>query len=148
MGGLGGAPGADGNDNLDNGALQLGFSLVTEPHTFLDLRIGRLRFSDDEPLESLLDADLTFVTIAGEYRFRERFYDSGLFLGLGGYRLEGTGPQGDSDETAIGITAGVVGEFPINRRFGIQAELTGHYTDLDDIDVLVTGQVGIAVHFW
>ncbi len=145
--GLGGAPGSDTDDSLGNNGYQLGFSLVTEPRTHLGLRLGELSF-DDEPQGGLLDADLTYLTLGGEYRFRETYYDSGIYLALGGYRLEGTDALGNSDEeTAVGLALGLTGEFDINRRFGVLVELSGHYTDLDAFDLLVLGHIGLAVHF-
>lgn len=148
LGGIGGSPDSEGDDSLDNGSLQLGFSLVTEPHTQLGLRLGQLDLGSDGSFGALDDADLTYLTVAGEYRFRETYYQSGIYLGLGGYRVEGTSLAGvDDEETAIGLAIGVVGEFEINRRFGIQVELSGHYTDLDENQLFAMGHAGLAVHF-
>lgn len=147
MFGLGGAPDSDTDDSLSQGSFQLGASLVAEPRTHLALRLGQISF-DDEPQGGLFDADLTYATVAGEYRFRETFYDSGIYLGLGGYQLDGIDVFGnDDDETAVGLVLGLTGEFEINRRFGVQVELSGHYTDLEAIDFLVLGHLGLAVHF-
>lgn len=148
MAGVGGGPDSDTDDSLSHGTYQLGFSLVTEPRTHLGLRLGRLSFDQDEPQGGLLDAELSYLTLAGEYRFRESFYDSGIYLGVGGYQLDGTDLLGnDDDETAIGLALGLTSEFEINRRFGVQLELSGHYTDLDALDLLILGHVGVAVHF-
>lgn len=145
--GLGGAPGSDTDDSFGNDGYQLGFSLVTEPRTHLALRLGELSFGD-ESQGGLFDADLTYLTLGGEYRFRETFYDSGIYLAVGGYQLDGVDALGNSDEqTAVGVALGLTGEFEINRRFGVLVELSGHYTDLDAFDLLVLGNVGLAVHF-
>lgn len=148
MVGLGGAPDSDTDDSLGNGTYQLGLSLVAEPRTHLGLRLGRLTFDEDDLQGGLFDSELTYATLAGEYRFREAYYDSGIYFGLGGYQLDGTDVLGNSaDDTAVGVVLGLTGEFEINRRFGVLVELSGHYTDLDAIDLLVLGHVGVAVHF-
>lgn len=146
--GFGGSPDAESGDNLDNGSYQLGFSVVTERNTRVGLRLGQIGFDDAEPLGGLFDADLTYVTLAGEYTFEERYYDSGMYLGLGGYRLEGrrAGGQGE-DETAIGLALGVTGDFPITRNFGILVELSGHFTDLEETQFFAMGHAGVVFHF-
>ena len=148
LGGLGGAPGSDTDDDLGNGSFQVNFSAVLEPSTHLGLRLGRLGFDGDVPQGGLFDSELTYATVAGEYRYREAYYDSGIYFGLGGYRLDGTDFLGrDDDDTAVGAVLGVTGEFEISRRFAVLVELSGHYTDLDAFDLLVMGHAGLSIHF-
>lgn len=148
LAGVGGSTDAEPGNGIDNSAFQLGFSFVTEPRTHLGIRLGRFDLESDEFFGSLRQADLTYLTLGGEYRFREAYYDSGVYLALGGYRLQGTGPTGRSeDETAVGISMGFTGEFEVSRRFGVQLELAGHYADFDDAQLFVTGLVGVAFHF-
>jgi hypothetical protein len=149
LAGVGGSPDSNSDDGLGNGSFQVGFSLVTEPGTHLGLRLGQLSFDENDLQGGLFDADLQYATVAGEYRFREDFYESGLFFGLGAYKLDGrdflTG-QND-DDTALGATLGVTGEFELTRHFGVLVELSGHYTDLDAFNFLLMGHAGLAVHF-
>jgi hypothetical protein len=146
LGGVGGSHDVDPGDGFGNRALQASFSLVREPGVHLGLRLGRLSM-DDERFGSFFDAEVEYATIAGEYRAREDFYESGLFLGLGAYRLQGTRSGGDDEETAVGATVGVSGEFAVSRRLSLLVELSGHWVDFDEAQLFGTGLAGIAVHF-
>ena len=149
LGGLGGSLDADPGDDLSNTALQLNLALITEPKTFLGLRLGTIDLSGNEQFGSLFDAQLDYVNIAGEYRFNHTFYQSGLFIGVGGYRLDGRRVLGGASEseTSFGLVLGLNGEFELTRRLGFVLELAGHYTDLDDAQIFATGHAGIVVHF-
>lgn len=148
--GLAGSTDADPGDGLDNVNLQLGVNFVTEPRTRLALRLGRFDLDSEDRFGTLRNAELTYATVAGEYRFREKFYESGLFLGLGAYQLDGESlfPGGEDDETAVGVNLGALGEFELSRRFSVLVELSGHYVDFDqDANVFAMGLVGLAYHF-
>lgn len=148
MGGLGGSVDADPGDSLTNTGFQLNLTMVTEPSTHVGFRLGNLALDDDELFGSLSDAELSYATIGGEYRFREPYYQSGLFVGLGGYRLEGTAFDGsDESDTALGLSIGATGEFPLTRWLGVLVELSGHYADFDEAQFFVMGHAGFAVHF-
>lgn len=145
--GVGGSPDAERGDGVDQSTFQLGLSMLTEPQTFVGLRYGEIGF-DDGPLGDLFDADLTYLTLSGEYKFDENFYDAGIYIGLGGYRLEGRrAGAGRDGETALGMSLGATGDFPITRRFGVLVELSGHYTDLDETQFFAMGHVGVSFRF-
>lgn len=149
LGGLGGSPDVDGA-NYGNGGYQVNLGLVTEPRTILGLRVGHLGLSRPNPFGSLTDAGLSYATIGGEYRFRESYYDSGIYVALGAYRLSGTDPSGASrDRTAAGAALGFTGEFPITRRLGVLVELSGHYADLrsEGVQFFGMGHAGVIWHF-
>lgn len=148
LGGLGGSIDAEPGDSLSNTGLQLNLTMVTESQTHVGFRLGQLALDDDEVFGSLTDADLSYVTLGGEYRFSEGFYESGIYIGLGGYRLEGTSFSGqDEQDTAIGLTIGLTGEFPINQWLGVLVELSGHYADLEEAQIFAMGHAGVAIHF-
>lgn len=150
MGGLAGSTDADPGDGVDNVALQLGFKLVTQPRTQLAFRLGRFDLGSENQFGSLRDAELTYATVTGEYWLRERFYDSGVFFGLGLYRLDGTSLLGDDeggDDSAAGVTVGVAGDFEITRRLSLLVELSGHYVDFDEANIFVMGLAGVGLHF-
>lgn len=148
LGGIGGSFDADPGDSLTNTGLQLNLGLVTEARTHLVLRLGQLGLDEDEFFGSLQDADLTYATIGGEYRISETFYDSGVYVGLGGYRLEGISRFGDDEsDTSWGVTLGFTGELPITRWLGFQAEISGHYVDFDEAQVFGMAHAGLAFHF-
>lgn len=146
--GVAGSTDADPGDGVDNGALQLGLNFVTKPRTQIALRLGRFDLDSEELFGGLRDAELTYITVAGQYRLSEGYYDSALFAGLGLYDLDGTPVLGDSDsETSAGLQLGVLGDFAINRRFSFLLELSGHYVDFDDANVFVMGMAGVGFHF-
>ena len=148
FGGLGGSIDADPGDSLTNTGYQLNLGLVTESRTHLVLRAGQLVLDEDELFGSLTDAEMTYATIGGEYRAPESFFDSGLYIALGGYRLEGTGFAGnDESDTSWGLAIGATGEFPLNRWLGIQAEISGHYIDFDEAQLFAMGHAGVVFHF-
>lgn len=149
LGGIGGSFDVEPGDSLANTGLQVNLGLVTESRTHLVLRLGQLALDDDEFFGSLQDADLTYATIGGEYRASESFYDSGVYVALGGYRLEGTGrfSGDDSSDTSWGLSLGFTGELPITRWLGFQAEISGHYVDFDEAQVFGMAHAGLAFHF-
>lgn len=148
FGGLGGSFDADPGDSLTNSSFQVNLGIVTEPRTHLVLRSGRLSLDKDEFFGSLREAELSYATIGGEYRVRQDFYESGIYLALGGYRLEGTTVLGiDSRDTSWGLAAGVTGELPIKRWLGVQAEISGHFIDFDEAQFFAMGHIGLAFHF-
>ena len=149
FGGMGGSVDADIGDSLDNSGFQLDLGMVIQPSNHLVLRIGRLGLDSDDRFEDLTDAELTYATIGGEYKYRHSFYDSGLYLALGGYRLEGDDffDGSGKEETAVGLALGVTGEFPITRWMSAQIEISGHYADFEHASVYAMGHGGIVVHW-
>ena len=148
LGGLGGPLDAEEPDpGLSNRALQLQVGLVTEDRTLLQLRLGRLELEEDATLGGFASPELTFATLSGEYRFSRRWYDSGIFLGLGGYRVRGERGLDTDDETAIGGTLGVTAEIELTRWLAVVGELTGHYAMLDEENLFGTAMAGLAVRF-
>lgn len=148
LGGAGGSVDVDRGDDLGNTGLQANLDLVTELRTHVGLRLGRLDLDTDEGFGSLTDAELTYATVAGEYKWREPYYISGVYLGLGAYELKGTGPGGsDESDTAPGVVLGITGEFPLHRRVGLLVELSGHYVDFDEANLFAMGHAGVAIHF-
>jgi len=148
LGGLGGSWDVEPGDGFKSSGFQLNLGMVTEPRTIVSFRLGKLNLDNEDLFGSLHDADLSYVTVGGEYRFLETYYDSGVYLGLGGYRLRGTRSDGRSDDqTAVGLAVGITGEFPINRWFGVLLEVSGHYADLDEAKIFGMAHGGVAFHF-
>jgi hypothetical protein len=149
FGGLGGSLDAEPGDELDNTGFQLGASMVTEPRTRIALRGGRLGLADGDQFESLFDAELSYLTFAGEYRFNASYYAPWAYIGLGGYRVQGDDlfGGGDADDTAIGVVLGLTGEFTITPHLDFVVEASGHYADLDDANVFAMAHAGLALRF-
>jgi len=148
LGGIGGSFDATPGDGYSNPSFQLNLAMSTEPATQVGLRIGRINLDKQSQFGSLHDAGLTYATIGGEYRFRESYYESGLFLGLGAYRLNGTRADGRSgDQTSVGLTGGVTGEIPLTSRLGVLLELSGHYVNLREAKLYGIAHGGLTFHF-
>jgi len=146
-GGLGGAFDLDDSQAFDHSAAQLSLGMYTADRTLTSLRAGRLSFGTDVVVDNLTDAELDYLTIGGEYRFRQAAYDFGFFLGLGGYRIDGQGLAGAEDHSALGATLGLTGDFDLTRRLSILAELDFHYVFFDETNFYGAALVGVAVHF-
>jgi hypothetical protein len=148
LGGAGGSVDVDRGDDLGNTGAQLNLDMVTDLRTHVALRLGKLDLDTDEGFGSLSEAELTYATIAGEYKWRETYYTSGVYLGLGAYELEGTGAGGGVEsDTAPGAVLGVTGEFQLHRRVGLLVELSGHWADFEEANVFAMGHAGLAIHF-
>lgn len=147
MGGIGGSFDAEPGDDLGNTGYQLNLTMVTEPRTHVGFRLGQLSLDSEESFGSLTGAELSYVTVAGEYRFPQSYYESGLYIGLGGYRLEGSRGSRDERDTSVGLTLGVTGEFKVTQWLGVLVELSGHYADLDEAQFFGMGHAGLAIHF-
>jgi hypothetical protein len=147
LGGIGGSVDVEPGDDLGNTGFQLNLTMVTEPRTHVGFRLGQLSLDSEERFGSLTEAELSYVTIAGEYRFPQSYYESGLYIGLGGYRLEGSRGFQDEEDTAIGLNLGVTGEFQVTQWLGVLVELSGHYADLDEAQFFGMGHAGLAIHF-
>lgn len=149
LGGVGGPLDADDPDpGVSQRSMELQVGLFTEPRTLLQLRLGRIDFGSGDRLGDLFDPQLEYATISGEYRFYRSWYDSGMFIGLGGYRLRGDRAGGrNEEETAVGLTGGVTGEFELARHFSLLGEITGHWANLDRAQLFATAQAGLAFKF-
>jgi|CXWL01.1.fsa_nt_gi hypothetical protein len=150
LGGAGGSLDADPGDDLANTGFQLNLAMVTQARTHVVVRAGQFGLADAGQFGAeLFDADLSYVTISGEYRYRHSYYESGMFLGLGGYKLNGfdLGTGEERDETSIGVTVGATGEFAFNRHFSFVAEVAGHYVELDEAQLFATAHAGFSIHF-
>jgi hypothetical protein len=148
LGGVGGSADVDPGQDFGNHSFQLNLGLVTEPRTVLGLRLGKLALDRRPTFGTLTGASLTYADIGGEYRFDETYYQSGIYLALGAYRLYGERPDGsDRTQTSIGAALGLTGEFPVYRHVGLLVELSGHYAHLDEAKFFAMAHAGVAVHF-
>ena len=148
LGGIGGALEGAPDRSYDQRAVQAEVGMLTNDRTYTMVRAGRLSFDRDLEVGRLFDAELEYVTVAGEYRFRQPVYDFGIYLGLGGYRLSGIEPvRGNVEETALGLSFGLTGDFDVTRRLSIVGEFAAHYVFIDRADLYGLGLAGLAVHF-
>ena len=139
--GLGGASGAEPSTDYGNFGFQAFFSMEVQTSTRFVVRLGQQGL---ESKDSSVDADLGYLTLAGEYMFNAGLYKSGLFMGLGAYDLSGSGVE---DDSALGLSLGTTGDFRLTDRLNLRVELSGHYADLDYAHFFVMVHAGVAYHF-
>ena len=148
LGGLGGSQDAEPGDSFGNSSVQAEFSLLTQPQTRVGVRVGKLDLDDEDRFGSLTDAELDYANIGGEYRYNQGFYESGIYLALGGYRLSGNDLRGRArDETSLGLALGVTGDFLLTQRLAVRVELSGHYADLEEARLYGMGHAGLSLRF-
>lgn len=129
---------------LEHKVLQAGYSFESGDHTRVGVRVGRYSFDKETTLNGFPDPRLTYGTVAGELRFDEAVYRSGVYLGLGMYRLEA--PVGEH-EVEIGFTLGYTGEYEVTRHFSVALELAGHFVDFPQHQSFAQVMGGLAWHF-
>ncbi len=137
----------DSKSGLGNTGFQIGYGLVTDRWVRLGVRVGTLGFDAGEGLEGLFDPTLDYVNVAGEYRFPETFYDSGLYFGLGAYRIEGQRLGRIEKDTSLGLVIGATGDFEITRQWSVLGEMALHILDSSTAQILLTAHAGIAYSF-
>lgn len=141
LGGFGGS--VDQNESgFSNLSWQLGLAIEREARTQFGVRLGRIDFDQSSGADPLSDSKLNYVSVGGEYRSHESLYESGLFLGLGLYDLDG-----DTSQTELGATLGVTGDFELTKSWTVLIELAGHITQHESAEIFATGLAGFAFHF-
>ncbi len=144
--GVGGSFDQD-QSGLGNSSFQIGLSLGVAERTKVGVRFGEIGYSKGDSISVVSNPTLNYITVGGEYTFSERYYESGIYLGLGGYKLEGTLGGQPFDDTTLGVALGVTGEFEITRRLGFVAEAAGHLADFGAARYFITFHGGLAYHF-
>ena len=148
LGGVGGSFDAEPDPGLGQSSYMLQLGMVTEARTLVSLRAGKLKIDGDEGFEDYTAADLEYVNIAGEYRFAQSYYDYGVYVGIGYYRLTGDFAFGGSEsESDLGVVLGFTGDFDVTRHFSIVGDLSVHYAFLDQAAIYGMANLGVAVHF-
>ncbi len=135
------------DDQFDLG-YQLLFNMEVRRGVLFGVRVGQLDVevaNNAVAFGTPVESDLTYLTLSGEYRFTAGAYQSGLFLGVGYYAVDGQ--SFFDDDTGLGFTVGSAGDFRINDRWSILVELSGHYADLDSSQFFIMGHGGLAFHF-
>lgn len=143
LGVLGGFGGTEDTDSYTEQSFQIFGAMELYPRTFFTVRYGQLALDQDSG--SLPEGDLSFLSVATEYRYPAGFYSSGLFIGLGYYDLQSD--NGFFDESAFGLNLGVTGDIPITPHWSVMLEFSGHYADLESTQLLLMGHAGIVFHF-
>jgi len=132
---------------LGNSGYQIGLSLGVARRTKVGFRFAEIDYAAGDFISLISQPTFSYVTVGGEYTFSERYYESGIFLGLGAYKLEGFLGELPFDDTTIGLAVGVTGEFEVTRRLGFVLEASGHFADFGPARYFVTFHGGLAYHF-
>jgi hypothetical protein len=149
----------ESNFGLSNSAIDLYWSIQTESDVHFKIRGGRIETEIATPYEAEVteggvtqtktfrrDSEGEVAHIEGvvEYRFSEAFGSSGLFAGVGYYRLS---PDEGDDLATYGVVGGVNADFPITRRYGVVVEGAYHWTSGDFNSRYMTLGAGMRVRF-
>ncbi len=137
------------DDSFDLG-YQLYFAMEIRKDALFGVRLGQMDVEIAGASQLALFAgpvgsELTYLTLSGEYRMPAGTYQSGLFMGLGYYSVDGQ--SFFDDDTGLGLTLGTTGDFRLNDRWSIVVEFSGHYAELEYAQFFIMGHVGMAVHF-
>jgi hypothetical protein len=96
---------------------------------------------------------IDYVTVGVSYQFWEGDYTSGIFGGIGGYKVNpDPSPQEitnlrDRNETVLGWHFGVDGDLRILSRLSLVGRLTFHYVRSESVRSLLAANVGAAFRF-
>ena len=150
----------ESNFSFSNTSFELYWSMPIEPELNLKFKGGRLEseiaipYHADDPDTGEVDSALFRRDVAGgevshietliEYEFDEPFGSSGLFAGLGYYRLSA---PGEDSQSTWGVTAGVNADFPITRRYGVVLEGAYHWVRSEFEPRFMTVGGGLRVSF-
>jgi opacity protein-like surface antigen len=148
----------ESNFSFSNNFIELYWSVPIEPELNLKFKGGAIDTQiaipyegpdPDDPDEIITlrrdrEGQVQHLETVVEYKFEEPFGSSGLFAGLGYYRL--TAPNED-DQTTWGITAGANADFPITRRYGVVIEGSYHWTRAEFSPRFLTLGGGLRISF-
>lgn len=153
-GGVGGS--LDESDvGFGNFNWQVGFSHFIQDNTLVGIRVAGLDFGSSDNLGGLTDPSLLYVTVAGEMHersssFSGSFIESGIYIGLGYYSLDGTLSDGtDETDDGVGFVVGLTGDMPLisSGKLALHIELQGHWANLDAASIFAMAQIGLAYRF-
>ena len=100
-----------------------------------------------------LNERIHYVDVAASYQFWEGDYTSGIFAGIGGYRIDPDSvPPGlesfrDPKETVFGFHVGLDGDLRVFSRLSIVGRITFHKLFTDTNRSLLTANAGAAFRF-
>ncbi len=108
--------------------------------------------SEPQTLPDLSDK-IDYLTAGVSYEFWEGYYTSGLFAGIGGYKIRPEGVEAslagfrDQRESVFGFHAGVDGSFKIISKVALGARLTYHNIRATATKGLLTANVTLSYRF-
>ena len=138
----------EGDTGFSNPVVQLRFAVETSERGNLGVRLGRMEF-DEVVRGRVEDVTVDYLSVVGEYMFDEPSHQSGLYIGLGFFDMDGTrlDGRGTVDEGSMGLVIGALGEFKVADRWFIYGEGMASYTGLDVAQIFANLQVGVGYRF-
>jgi hypothetical protein len=149
---LGGAQRLQGGVDFkfSNSVKEAFYETSLEPDTMLRIKIGEIEapvtLRDDSaaiPTDISGRGKIDHADFLVDYRFSEVFGSTGLFAGPGLYRQRLNGQE----ESNYGLSAGVNGAFPMNRRYALVLEATYHWINFHDRARYLTATGGVKISF-
>lgn len=149
----------ESNFSFGNNSVELYWSMPMEPELNLKFKGGFIDTEiaipyegpdPDDPDEIITlrrdaaEGQVQHIEALVEYKFEEPFGSSGLFAGLGMYRL--TAPD-EEEQTTWGVNVGVNADFPITRRYGVVLEGSYHWTHAEFSQRFLTLGGGFRISF-
>ena len=143
----------DSKFNFSNSSVELFWGMQMDEDTWFKLKVGRIETQIAEaytitgtPGRFRRDAEgeVQHADAIVEYRFSEPYGSTSLFGGVGLYRQSADGLASTNN---FGLTAGVNGDFPITRRYGIVIEGAYHFTNADFRPRYMTVGAGLRLSF-
>jgi hypothetical protein len=144
------AKGFDVGDNFkfSNSVKEIYYSVILDDLTRFKFKVGEITapgaFRVDNARVDVAKAKVGHADAIVDYRFSEPFGSTGLFAGVGLYRQRASGQQ---EETNYGFSAGVNGDFPMSRRYGIVVEGTYHWVNYHYRPRYLTATGGLRISF-
>ena len=141
---------------LSNQSLSVYYGFELDPGTMFKIKAGRMETPIGFLVEEIqgpdivdvrrdVDGEVQHVEGIIEYRFSEIFGSTGIFGGVGAYRHEAD--NGSISATDYGFTAGITGDFPMTRRYGVILEAAYHWTHHDFDPNYFTLSAGLRLAF-
>jgi hypothetical protein len=133
---------------LSNNVFELYAAVPVAPETSFKLNLGRMEgsvgFATDNNRRVDAEGEIQHIDALVQYEFDEPYGSTAIFGGVGFYRQTA---DGQDDETAMGVQAGINADFPINRRYGVVAQAAYHWIQFELRPRYVTLGAGLRVSF-
>jgi hypothetical protein len=150
----------ESNFSFSNTSIELFWSIPLEPDTNLKFKGGRMDTEIAIPFDVAtptlenpdaitifrrdVEGEVHHIDALIEYEFDEPWGSSGLFAGVGYYRMSASGEESIS---TWGVQAGVNADFPITRRYGVLLEAAYHWTRTEFDPRFMTVGAGLRISF-
>jgi hypothetical protein len=143
----------DSKFNFSNSSVELFWGMQMDEDIWFKLKAGRIETQIAEAYKITgvsgtfrrdAEGEVQHADAIVEYRFSEPYGSTSLFGGVGLYRQSADGLASTNN---FGLTAGVNGDFPITRRYGIVIEGAYHFTNADFQPRYMTVGAGLRLSF-